>query len=77
MTSLAVGSHHIVAIYQGDSSFLQSQSPVFNQIVHPAFTTTTSAGRPVLESSRSDSGSIRQPELSRAAGCQPGGGLRL
>ena len=40
-TSLAVGSHHIVAIYEGDGSFTSSQSPVFNQIVHPAFTTTT------------------------------------
>ena len=39
-SSLAVGTHRIVAAYMGDSFFTSSQSPVFNQTVNPSFTTT-------------------------------------
>ncbi len=67
-TSLGVGSHHIVAIYEGDSSFMQSQSPVFNQIVRPALTTTTLQVAP----SSNHRGLILEASVSPAF---PGGGL--
>ena len=38
--TLAVGTHYITAIYQGNESSAPSQSPVLTQTVHPAATTT-------------------------------------
>ncbi|MFI5120322.1 MAG: beta strand repeat-containing protein [Thermoanaerobaculia bacterium] len=38
---LAVGSHPITAVYAGDSTYATSTSPIVDQVVNPAATTTT------------------------------------
>jgi surface antigen len=41
ISSLSVGTHPITASYDGDSNFLSSDSPTFDQVVDKAATTTT------------------------------------
>src|SRR5439155_7884336 len=41
LSTPAIGSHSITAVYAGDSNFTASTSPALNQVVNAASTTTT------------------------------------
>ncbi len=67
-TALVVGSHTIVAIYEGDGSDSLSQSPNFNQTVAPASTETTLS----IDPSANHRGVTLEAEVSPIF---PGGGV--